>query len=319
MNAPSTVLGSLRPDLGGALEEYDLLANELGYIGLRVFPVIESARQAGTFPRIPLKEMVKTIDDKRTSRGTYNRADYTFTDEPFATSEHGLEEAIDERDRAIYSELFDQELLATRRTRATVLRNSEIRCADALFNAVTWTPTEVGTEWSTVATADPVANVDAAKARMFAATGMYPNALVINRAVWMNLRKCVAITDKIKYVESTLQGDVTTAQVAAALDLEQIIIAGGATNSSNPAQAASMAHIWSSEYAAVIRTSSDMDISRPCVGRTIHWSADGSQIGGAIESYDSNETRGRVVRVRMETQEKVIYTAMCELLSNITA
>jgi hypothetical protein len=67
--------------------------------------------------------------------------------------------------------------------------------------------------------------------------------------------------------------------------------------------------------ARVARTA---DLREPCLGRTIHWGEDGSQIGGLFESYYSDERRSNIVRCRHDVDEKIIYAEAADLLSNIT-
>jgi len=55
-----------------------------------------------------------------------------------------------------------------------------------------------------------------------------------------------------------------------------------------------------------------------CCGRTFHWGGDGSSIDGTFETYYDENIRGEKVRMRMETQEKLVYQEAVELLSNIT-
>ena len=68
----------------------------------------------------------------------------------------------------------------------------------------------------------------------------------------------------------------------------------------------------------VARVARSNDLREPCVGRIIHWGEDGSQIGGAMESYYSPETRADIIRCRHQVDEKILYPAAADLLSNIT-
>jgi hypothetical protein len=55
-----------------------------------------------------------------------------------------------------------------------------------------------------------------------------------------------------------------------------------------------------------------------CIGRTFHWSQDGSSIGGTVESYRDERVRGDVIRVRHDVDEIVLYPQAGHLLSNVT-
>jgi hypothetical protein len=106
--------------------------------------------------------------------------------------------------------------------------------------------------------------------------------------------------------------------LAAAFDLDHIIVAGTSKNGAKEGQAASPTQIWSGEYAMVCRVSESADMRDPCIGRTFHFAGDGSSINGTVESYREEQRRGEVIRVRHETAEVLLYPQAGHLLSNIT-
>ncbi len=321
MPSPTQDTGLLRPDLALSLEEYDASADQAGYIALRALPVFESALAGGTFGRIPIEALLQSPEVDRTPRGAYNRGDWKFEDDNFSTKERGWEEPIDEDESKIYSRYFDVERIAALRARGFVLRAAEIRAAATLFNAVNFNAHPVSNEWDDQENAKPIDDVEASVRRVWAACGLWPNALIINRLVFRNLRNCKQIIDRIASSGAgspTKATDVTTAMLAEVFDLDRIIVAGSPKNTANPNKPVAIAPIWSGEYAMVARIAQTEDLREPCVGRTIHWGEGGSQIGGAMESYYSPEVRGDVIRCRHRVHEKVLYTAAADLLSNIT-
>ena len=72
------------------------------------------------------------------------------------------------------------------------------------------------------------------------------------------------------------------------------------------------------EYAMVCKVATGRDFREPCIGRTFHWSADGSSIGGTVESYRDETVRADIIRVRHDVDELVLYPQAGHLLSNIT-
>jgi hypothetical protein len=325
MPSPSTSLSTQRPDLATFLE-YDLESEKNGYVASQVFPVIDVASQAGVFGKIPLEQLLQARDTKRSPGSGYARGNWTFTSSTYATEEHGAEEPVDDREAKMYAEYFQAEQISTMRAFSAVLRNAEQRVADAVFNTTTWTgaplTTAVSIEWSTVATAVPLTNVEAAVNKVYDGSGLWPNALVINRKVFRNLRRCAQVIDAIEASGAgspAKASDVTTAMLAAAFDLDYVIVAGNSKNSAAEGQAATPVQIWSSEYAMVCRIATGGDMKEACIGRTFHWSQDGSSIGGTVETYREEQTRSDIVRVRHDVDEIVLYPEAGHLLSNITA
>ncbi len=315
---PTAAISNLRPDLKDALTEFDLQRNEMSMIGLDVMPTIDVSLQAGIFPKIKIESLLRAVATARNSDGTYARSDFQFTTDTYATEEHGLEVAVDERNKRLYQNLIDSELIAARLSRHGLLLNQERRIAAAVFNTSTWTPTTTGTSWRTIASAVPITDVEARVQSLYTA-GIIANTLIMSWKTFRDLRNTTQIIDRI-----TANGagkpakpeDVTIDMLRACFALPKILVGGAQYNSAAEGQTPSIAPVWSDGYVAVCRTADGggATLEDPAVGRTFHWSADGSQIGGTFESYYSSEKRGDVVRNRMETQEKVVYTAALELI-----
>jgi len=321
MPAPSQALNGFRPDLG-MLFEFDMEMNRNGFIANRVAPVANVADQKGTMGLIKLKQFLKEPETGRDSRGNYNRTSYNFEDFTYETSENGIELPIDRRRAAIYRDWFDFEAMSTRVALDIVLRAYEYRVANLLYNATTFTSyaTAVTNEWNDWDAGTPITDVMVAKRTMWEATGLYPNALICNRRQRDNLAMNDQITEKIASTgagETIKPGSITNQMLAQALNIDQIIVADSARDSANEGQDVSIAPMWSDEYAMLARVATTNNPEEPCIARTIHWSEDGSQIGGTIEMYYEDASRGDIVRVRHETEEKVFYTALGHLFSNV--
>jgi hypothetical protein len=152
-------------------------------------------------------------------------------------------------------------------------------------------------------------------------SGLWPNALVINHKVFRLLRNCSQVIDRIASSGAgspTKASDITAEMLAQVFDLEYVIVAGASKNSAKEGATAAPAQIWSSLYAMVCRVATSSDFREPCIGRTFHWSEDGSSIGGMVETYRDEAVRGEIVRVRHDVDEVVLYPEAGHLLSNIT-
>lgn len=320
MPSPSTSLATQRPDLAASFEEFSLEADRQGFIGHRVLPVIDVAMQAGNFGKIPLEELLRDAETRRAPRSGYNRDDYNFEPATYACEEHGFEQPVDDRLKKMYANYFDAEQIATQRAFDRVLRNAEKRIAALLFNASTFTPQNITNEWDDYANAVPLTDVETAVRAAWTASGLWPNALVINKKVFRNLRNCAQIIDRVKYqgFVDVRAGNITAEALAAAFDLDMVLVAGGSQNSAKQGQAASISQIWSDEYAMVCRVATTNDFEEPCVGRKFHWAGDGSDVDGLVESYRDETKRSDIIRVRHDVDEVLLHTACAKLLDNVT-
>lgn len=324
MPSPSTSLATLRPSLASFFE-YDLEAEKAGYVATKVFPVVEVDDAAGTFGRITLEQLLKQVATERNSNGGYAQDDFTFEEESYATREHGVEGRVDDNLSRATDKFFNHELIVTMRAYAKVLRNAEQRMAAKLFNPSVWTGAEFFDapthEWDDAENGVPLTDVEKAVRNIYNNSGLWANALVINRKVFRNLRSNNQIIERIESAgagKPSSAGDVTAEMLAAAFDLEHVIVAGASKNSANEGQAASPAQIWSDEYAMVCRVSTSVDMSDPCIGRTFHWSADGSSIGGTVESYRDEVVRSDKIRVRHQIVEQLLYKEAGYLIGNVS-
>jgi len=324
MPHPETSLATLRPDLASFFE-FELEAEAAGYIAAEVFPVVDVVSQSGTYGIIPLEQLLQDRDTLRSPGSGYARGSFTFQTATYACVEHGAEEPVDDREARMYAEYFDAEMISTARAFGAVLRNAELRVANAVFNTTTWTGAALTTaptnEWDDATNAVPLTDVEAATQLIYDGSGLWPNALIINRKVFRNLRNCDQIIARITASgagDPAKASDVTTAMLAQAFDLDHIIVAGGSRNSAIEGQAATPVQIWSDEYAMVCKIATSGDMKEPCIGRTFHWSDDGSSLGGTVETYRDENIRGDVVRVRHDVDEIVLYPQAGHLLSNIT-
>lgn len=324
MPAPTSSLATLRPDLSASFQEWSLSMSQKGFIAHQVLPVFEAAEKAGNFGKIPIEQLLQKRETLRAPGSGYSRGNWTFDPATYSCLEYGAEEPVDDAQAKIYREYFDAESVSAMRAFITVMTEAEKRAAALLFNATTWTgaslTTVVTNEWDDATNAIPVTDVEGAVQQIWTNSGLWANALIINRKVFRNLRLCDQIINMVKQqgFQDARPGNVTAAHLAAVFDLERVIVGGSPENTANEGQAAVLAPIWSDEYAmlAVIATSND--ITEPVVGRTFHWSEDGSEIGGTFETYREEETRSDIVRVRHDVDEIVLHVQAAHLLSNVT-
>jgi len=300
--------------------EFDLEADRMNFIGPRVMPVIEAAEAAGTFGKLRIEDLLQARDTARAPHSGYSRQAYQFTTASFATVEHGAEEVVDDNESRRYRQYFDAELIAANRARDAVLRNAEIRIANLLFNAATFTPDNVTNEWDDLVNGTPITDVETGIQAVYDATGIWPNALVINRKVFRNLRNSAQVVERIKYSgrDGVKADEITASMLGELFGLDQVIVSGASKNTANQGQSAALSPIWSDEYAMIIRISESQDLSDPCIGRTVHWAEDGSEVLGTVESYREEDVRGDVIRVRHQVDELLLYPQMGKLLGNIT-
>jgi hypothetical protein len=327
MVSPTASSAFARPDLAAAFMEFELEANIRGMAALQVMPVFPTTRSSGQFAKIETEYLLKLADSvARAPGGGYNRGNFKTTPVNFDCKEYGWEEPVDDRQASIYGTYFAAEMVANMRALNQVMMALEKRVRDLVIDTGTYTgsalTTGVSTEWSTHASATPIADVIAAAEKVRQGIGVTANAMVISRKVWNNVRQCDEVVDLLKYTGnqgSAAPGNITPQAVAAMMGLDMIVVAGGIYDSGTKGQSTTLADLWDDEYAFVYRAARTMDLAEPCLGRVFRYTGDGIGDGPTVESYRDETKRSNIVRVRDDTDEKLLYTQAGHLLSNVTA
>ncbi len=316
-----------RLDLGMTAEEFNLAADRAGFIAPRVFRVFQTPLNASQFPKRTLEQLLKLHDTKRAPRAGYNSDEGEFGTDSYATEDHGLEGKLDDREVAIYRDVFDAELATVNATVDGVLRRFEYDAAAATYDTAIWTGSSLATaitnEWDDHTNATPITDVNAAREKIVHGTGIEPNALIMNRFQMRHARECPEITDKIKYVMGTLPKEITPAILAQAFDLDFVLVAGGMKNTANEAQSRSISRLWSNEYMMLAKVALTDSLEEPAVGRTFVWDGNGgagpgsdTELAYLVEEYRNPNETGTIYRCRNDRGIKRLYPALGHLLSN---
>lgn len=323
MATPLGTLITTRADLADAFMEVDLVAEQNGFIWHKLFPAIDVNLQAGQHGIVPASELLAETDTLRGPDGGYARSKVAFDDFNWSTKDYGAEELIDRREERAYADWINAELMATQRAVYRIMLAAERRAKALAFNATTFAAqkTTLTNEWDDATNATPIDDIDLAGKTVWGRTGVWPDTLVVSRVVFRNLRKCEQVMDRIAASgagDKIKAVDVTPQMLAAVFDLKQVLVGGGALNTANKAKTVTASSIWDDEYALLTKTAETEDIREVCLGRTYHWSEDGSQLFGLMEEYEEERTRTRVIRARHETDTKIVYPEVAQLFDNVT-
>lgn len=336
MASPSTAVN--RFDLSMSYGEFALAMNQQGFIGHRVLPPIPVAKNASSFAKIPIKALLSPIEStKRASKAGYKRSDFTCDQDSYAVEDHGVEEELDDETLDLYRDVIRAEAIHSQRAINRVAQAYENDVAAAVFNTTTWTgatlSTAVGTPWSTIASADPVADIDAAIEKVKGNCGRKPNTLILTDLAFRKITRCASITDKIKYsgFSDPTKDPAFIQALKDLLQLDEILTGSAFKNTAGDGAAASLSRLWDSTKAMVCCTARqgnmDLESPDPCIGRTIVWEAgsvtlpggpDGA-LGMIVEEYREESRRGSALRARNHRQVKILHAAAGHLLTNVTA
>ncbi len=347
MSSPSTAITRL--DLSISYAEFSLIANMQKFIGLQVLPPLGVAQEAAEFLKIKIATLLTKIEEtKRKPLAGYARDTYEWDTDNYAVEEHGVEEPVDDATVEKYGDVVRTELIATMRAINRVLQRLEYDIAAAVFNTGTWTgaalTTAIGVPWTTAATADPIADIDAAHEKVSAGCGEDANTLVLTKKGFTSMIRTARLEGLLKYDASELlvalnngQNQKMVSEIVSGLkdllQVEKILVGRGFKNTADKGQVASMSRQWDNTKAMLCCVKDDgldgdLQNPSPQIGRTIFTNKNNEPLPGSddaglgsliMEEYREDATRGTIIRPRNKRQVKILHAAAGHLLTAVTA
>lgn len=326
MPSPSAPATFQRPDLGQAYLEFDLMSHIQGFIGLSMMPLTPVGLSNANFSKVLIEQLLNAARKVRRAPGAgYARNETSFTQDSYSTEERGVEELLDDRDRAVFAYTGIQfEQLAADRAVADLLRDLEIEIATILQDSGTYSTSAVTTEWDTHASSVPIADVMEAREVFKLQCGVYPNSLSMSEKVATNVVQSAEVKEVIKYTSQADPGSLlggpgtpdviakTSALLAQIFRIDRVMISPSVSNSANIQQTAVLADIWDDEEVTLLRVPQGADIRSVGFGRTFAFEE------MVIEQYREENVRSDVVRARFDLDVKVIHGECIHVLTNIT-
>lgn len=310
MSAPSTVIQ--RRDLFDLVKDFDLEANQKGYVGLEIMPLFDTPLQSGNFPSIDAAQMLKPADVKRSNRGTYNRIDFAFGQDNYACKEYGLEGPVDDALAENYSSYFSAEAEMQDILLGILAKEQEQRIA-TIVEAESGT---AGTDWTTAATATPRADVITGIKTVLDRTGIMPDSIALTWNQFQRIIKTTEFLESDKYTSNILTSGFETQKqaVKAFLSVDNIHVSFGVYNGADEGQSFSASQFWDDTKAFLyIKGNSGLQ-GGPKFGKTMNWAND--ELVGT-ESYEEPQTRATILRVRHHRDEKVVTSNAGYLLNTL--
>ena len=300
---------TIRADINQALVEAP--NGDTGLIGAEIFPLLPVPAKSGQYLKVQLAQAdLLNNDSKARDAGSgYARAIRAFGTDTYDTVEFGLEELIDDGFRADADRFFDLEASSARFLLRQLKLGHEKRIND-IINAGTTPFTTSDQSAISAYTSTNLGNIDVAGDVANARTelnklGYEANTVIMSAPVFERIRRTTKLQNQFfGVISDTGARLLSEAEIAAALGVQKVLVGRAAINSANKNKAYSGGFVFSNSYITVANVQSGQFTSGG-IGRTLVWSADAP--GGFVsESYRDEARRSNVLRVRMNTAEKLI-------------
>ena len=158
-------------------------------------------------------------------------------------------------------------------------------------------------KWSNTTDSDPFSDIEAGQTTVLENTGQEPNTLVLAYPVYQALRKHPLVIDRIKYTMQADARSITPALLAAAFDVERVLVAKSTYNSAAEGAAGSYGFTVGNN-ALLCYSAPEPGLMVPSAGYIFGWAGLEGNNGDGISSWSEplpNRGRpGSTVRVEAE-------------------
>jgi len=312
---PESTSISLRRDLSEVSQEYAASRAAARFIGRRVAPIFRVDEQTANYPIINREAFKKMADMAHADGAAFNRIIGEFGAGTYSCDDHGLEYPLTVRRVRRYRTFIDAEQAGTRILTHQALLRHEKAVADVTLNNTDFTTTGAATVWSTSATAVPLDDLITGANTLEDKVGIPRSefSLIIPRADFAEMMATTQVTNKSTYTYPGVQpAELTAAQVAAMLQIKEVLICSGVYDSAPEGETESNAQIWTAGAVmlAILAAGEDAPLEMPAVARTMLWTRNTPDLP-IFESYRDDAIRADVLRVLDDTDE--VLTAELDL------
>ena len=275
---------TLNPQLTGLAQQF--MSSTSGFVGTTIAPVFNSAVPSGQYylwDRDNYMNNPSRLD--RAPGAEYQTLTSSLSSDAFVCKDIGVQVAVDDTERALYSNSFSADQAAAERATLAVMVEHERAVQEMLADPSI--PTVASAlDYSSAALADIKAQLRAAMESVRLNSGMRPNVCVMSETVLNALLDNPNVVGQIQY---TVAAGVPNADIISRVfSLPQIAVASTIQNSANEGQTLSPADLWGDDiYLAVTNPSQDLQAVN--FARTFAWTGSGMAGALSIDSYRKPE------------------------------
>ena len=317
----------LRADILQVVEEAP--DRNKGLICLQLLPKQNVKTREGLYPRFTPKDtgLFQARSEQRAPGGRYPRTTRSYTYDRYTTADWGLEEAIDDTEKADLIRYFDMETTTAQFLRDEVYRTHEIKVAEKLLvegNPEAATPTGFHTMDATSEyTEAGLSSLYFAKdvedvMNYMEGKGYVPNTVVITRSMLNMINRSPKM---ISYFYPVAAGTgeprpITMDDIKRKFGFENLLVPTARYDTSKKRGTVTRTQIWSDNYIVFAQVAGG-DFKNGGLGRTLAWDEfSGDRLWNSM-SYREEQTKSDILRCSAYFGEHVVdYNAAVLLKLN---
>lgn len=287
------------------------IQDETAYIADKVFPIVPVQFQSDLYYIWTKADFFRNQPRKRADATESAGAGVNLTTDSYRCDVWALHDDIGEQARANQDPSVDLETTSTEFLMQQLLISRDYNFAATYMTGGVWGTTITGTastsdathtiQWSDDGSSDPFTDISNGQTVVLQNTGKKANVLAMGWAVYQALRKHPLVIDRIKYTTQADAVKITPALLAAAFDVEEVVVAEAVYNTANEGATAVMTFIVG-KTALLCHRPKAPGLRIPSAGYIFAWNGlDGMGMFGARSWSEPLPNRGKnTIRVECE-------------------
>lgn len=295
------------------------------FVATKVFPRVGVMKQTGLFAQFDRGDFMRPeMKIRRPMTESAGGGYRVTTTSSYACDVWSLHKDVSNQEKANQSDPFNADKNAATYLAMQDLLTREAQFATNFFTTGLWTGSTTGTDlaagtdftaWDNVAST-PIEDVNDQMAEVESNTGQLPNVLVINRRSWFGLKNHPDIVDRIKHVSKE---SITTDMVANLMELERILVSGGASNTAGEGLTATTDY-QIGNHALLAYAAPNPDPFGPSAGYTFAWDGlEGGSDAVRIDTFPMAHLKGERHEIESAWQQKVVSAICGVFYSNVVS
>ena len=251
------------------------------YIADKVFPMVPVQHKTDVYFVWDKGDFFRDEAQKRADAAESSGSGVNLTTQTYSADVWALHQDIGPQVRANADPSVDLDMVATRQLMQKLLIRRDRIFMTKFMTTGKWGTDVTGTAggtpgsstpayWDDDANGDPFTDIAVGQTTVLQNTGYMPNTLVLAWSVYQALRKHPLVVDRIKYTTKTFAGTITPELLAAAFDVERVLVSKAVYNSAGENLTASMSFAMG-KHALLCYSAPTPGLMIPTAGYTFAW------------------------------------------------
>lgn len=288
----------------------------------RVLPRVPVGSEKFKWLEYPLAEGFSFPETKVGRMSSPNRVEFTATEKDASTDDHGLDDMVPnsdikeaERQRAAGLSNYDPRARATEGVTNMVQLAREVRVANLIQTSANYSRKVTLSGTSQLSDYTNSTPIETLLGAIEGTLVFRANTLVMGQAVWSKLRSHPHLVNAVRG-NLTNKGIITREELAALLEIKQVLVGESFVNTAKKGQTASLDRVWGKHISALYIDPAATNQRGVTFGFTAEC---GTRIAGTLQDPDIGLEGGERIRVGEKVKELIVAKDAGYFIENAVA